>query len=207
MEPWLWRPQNEVPPFQTNRQKAEREQTPFDERDAIDAAHHQDRDKLEAEQRVQMQQAYRRSTFANSWNWADAYLRSIHGADNPIYILHRQALISRRALLILDGIDEGGAARDEIEKHVVEVLAKQGHVIVATSRLQGLQTDLFLEHFSGLTLQPLTDAQQQHLIERRLSGERGRAEELLGYVRELVTQLAALQTAPVQRHAAARPLL
>ena len=167
-------------------QRAEREQTPFDQREALDFVHREDRERLEGEQRAHLQQAYHRSTFANSWNWADAYLRSVHGSQDPTYILHRQALVSRRALLILDGIDEGGAARNEIERHIVDVLAKQGHVMLVTSRPQGLQSNQFLEHFSGLSLQPLTDAQQQHLIERRLSGEKGRSEELLAYVRERV---------------------
>ena len=42
---------------------------------------------------------------------------------------------------------------------------------------------------------------------RRLAPKLLSQRAVLGYVRELVTQLAALQTAPVQRHAAARPLL
>ena len=29
--------------------------------------------------------------------------------------------MARRALLLLDGLDEGGAARDRVERHVIEV--------------------------------------------------------------------------------------
>ena len=51
----------------------------------------------------------------------DAYLKRVYGSSSSIYAMLRQALISRRALLLLDGLDEGGVARHEIERHVVEV--------------------------------------------------------------------------------------
>ena len=47
-------------------------------------------------------------------------------------------MMARRALLLLDGLDEAGQIRDEMERHVVEVLAPQGHVILATSRPAGI---------------------------------------------------------------------
>ena len=37
----------------------------------------------------------------------------------------RQAMMARRALLLIDGLDEGGRKRAEIERHVAEVLAPQ----------------------------------------------------------------------------------
>lgn len=46
----------------------------------------------------------------------------------------RQAMMTRRVLLLLDGLDEGGRARDEIEAHVTNVLAPQGFVMLLTSR-------------------------------------------------------------------------
>ena len=64
-----------------------------------------------------------RPVFARAWNFVDAYLRCVHGEDSPHYRMLRQAMMCRRALLLLDGIDEGGKARAEIEKHVTEVLA------------------------------------------------------------------------------------
>ena len=76
---------------------------------------------------------------------------------------------------------EAGATREEIERHVVEVLVPQGHTMLVTSRPDGLKQD-FLEHFEWLTLRPLTEPQQQLLLEQRL-GDKARAEELLEYVR------------------------
>jgi hypothetical protein len=45
-----------------------------------------------------------------------------------------QAMAARRTLILLDGLDEGGRAREEIQRHVAEVLAPQGHVMLVTSR-------------------------------------------------------------------------
>ena len=45
------------------------------------------------------------------WNWADAYLRVVLGAGTPRYRFLRQALMARRALLLLDGLDEGSDAQ------------------------------------------------------------------------------------------------
>ena len=79
------------------------------------------------------------TTFATSWNWIDAFLRIEHGADSPLYRALRQAMMARRALLLLDGIDEGGIARQRIEEHVTEVLQPQGHVMFCTSRPSGAE--------------------------------------------------------------------
>ena len=46
--------------------------------------------------------------------------------------------MARRALILIDGLDEGGQIRDEIDMHVAEVLAPQGHVLLATSRPAGV---------------------------------------------------------------------
>ena len=51
-----------------------------------------------------------------------------------LYRALRQAMMARRVLLILDGMDEGGKATAAIEKHVSEVLAPQGFVLLVTSR-------------------------------------------------------------------------
>ena len=59
--------------------------------------------------------AEHRSTFARAWNWVDAHLQCVYGADSDMYMMLRQALMGRRVLLLLDGIDEGGEARDAIE--------------------------------------------------------------------------------------------
>ena len=38
--------------------------------------------------------------------------------------------MARRGLLLLDGLDEGGTLREQVERHVQQVLAPQGHVVV-----------------------------------------------------------------------------
>ena len=62
--------------------------------------------------------------FAKTWNWVDAFLQLKHSAAT--YRMLRQAMASRRALFLLDGLDEGGERREQIERHVLEVLAPQG---------------------------------------------------------------------------------
>ena len=78
------------------------------------------------------------STFERAWNWVDAYLCLVHGLGSELYRFLRQAMVARRVLLLIDGIDEGGHARKRVEQHIVEVLAPQGFVIVVTSRPNGL---------------------------------------------------------------------
>tara|TARA_B110000046_G_scaffold168541_1_gene186997 strand:- start:59 stop:802 length:744 start_codon:yes stop_codon:yes gene_type:complete len=81
--------------------------------------------------------------FQSAWNWADAYLRIKYGVYSEQYLMLRQALMARRVLLLLDGIDEGGKARDRIETHIREVLAPQGFVMLVTSRPNGISKELF----------------------------------------------------------------
>ena len=121
-----------------------------------------------------------RAAFATAWNWVDAFLRLEHEASPQLYRMLRQAMMARRALLLLDGLDEGGALRIEIERHVQEVLAPQGHTVFATSR----PTDTPFGGFHRLHLSPLSDAQQEQAIERRLGSER--ASELLPFLQDKV---------------------
>ena len=119
-------------------------------------------------------------TFGAAWNWVDAYLR----LEEPpvVYRFLRQALLARRVLLLLDGIDEGGAKRNEIELHVTEVLAPQGHVMLCTSRPAGLTEERFAG-FHRLHLSPLTEVQQQEALEQRLGG--ARVAPLLEYLKTI----------------------
>ena len=100
-----------------------------------------------------------RSVFGRMWNWVNAYLLITHGAGSERYLFLRQALMARRALVILDGIDEGGRARREIERHVTEVLAPQGHVMLVTSRPAGFNWSIFERGFHAMVLRPLSDHQ------------------------------------------------
>ena len=128
-------------------------------------------------QRLQARLLESPAAFAAAWNWVDAFLRLEHPA--PLYRMLRQALASRRALILLDGLDEGGQVRERIERHVAEVLAPQGHVMLVTSRPAGLDRSRFAA-FRQLRLEPLTEAQQREALTQRLGGER--AEPLLLYM-------------------------
>ena len=104
-------------------------------------------------------------------------------ADSPLYRMLRQALISRRVLILIDGLDEGGQVRARIEKHVTEVLAPQGHVLLATSRPAGIDEVQFARTgVRQLKLAPLTDEQQLEALTGRLGVDA--ANELLAYVKE-----------------------
>jgi len=122
-----------------------------------------------------------RTIFERSWNWVDAFLQCVHGATSDQYRMLRQALMARRSLVLLDGIDEGGKARDAIERHVTEVLAPQGHVMLVTSRPAGLDEERFRHHFEHMQLEPLSEAQQEDVIARRLG--KGEHSDLLAYLR------------------------
>jgi hypothetical protein len=117
-----------------------------------------------------------------SWNWVDAFLQCKHGGGSDLYRMLRQALMARRALVLLDGIDEGGKARDAIERHVTEVLAPQGHIMLITSRPAGLNEERFRQYFRHVKLAPLSEAQQEEVIVKRLG--HGEHLDLLEYLRD-----------------------
>ena len=118
--------------------------------------------------------------FATAWNWIDAFLRFEH--NEPTFLMLRQAMVSRRALLLLDGLDEGGEKRAQIERHATEVLAPQGHVLLATSRPDGID-DKRYAGFRRLELKPLSVDQQRQALEQRLGAER--ASSLLPYLERM----------------------
>ena len=82
---------------------AEHYHLPFDQQEAVQRRQKEERERLDAAHARQLHAAYQRSTFANAWNWIDAYLREEHGKDSQVYFALRQALMSRRVLLLLDG--------------------------------------------------------------------------------------------------------
>jgi hypothetical protein len=107
--------------------------------------------------------------FASAWNYIDAYLRLEHEASRPaLYRMLRQAMMARRALLLLDGLDEAGAKRADIELHVVEVLAPQGHVLLCTSRPAGIDEARFFSNL-GYYLGDFRTANPQAFTGYRLS--------------------------------------
>ena len=62
----------------------------------------------------------------------DAYFCATLGQGSPRYRFLRQAMMCRRALLLLDGMDEGGKGKAQIERHLQQVLLPQGHPMLLT---------------------------------------------------------------------------
>jgi len=127
-----------------------------------------------------------KAVLATQWNWVDAYLQLEYGANSDTYLMLRQAMCSRCALILLDGIDEGGAARNEIESHITDVLAPQGHTMLITSRPAGVRENRFMTHFYRVELNPLTDAQQRQVVEQRLGAGTSNAKKLMEYLEKKV---------------------
>ena len=126
--------------------------------------------------------------FEAAWNWIDAYLQCVYSSnsngDVQTYAMLRQALMARRALLLLDGIDEGGNKSSAVERHILEVLRPQGHAILATARPQVADKD-WPQGVMKVYLRPLSASQQQTMMCECLgSGPHGTG--LLKYLRELV---------------------
>ena len=113
-------------------------------------------------------------------DWVDAYLERTCAL--PYHAMLRSLMAERRALLLVDGLDEAGAARAKIERHLAEKLAPQGHMMLCTSRPAGLG-DCF-GAFHRLELAPLSDAQQQDCLVQRLGAVR--ADALKAYLRNNV---------------------
>jgi Ran GTPase-activating protein (RanGAP) involved in mRNA processing and transport len=155
--------------------------------------------------KVQLLQARLRDApdaFASHWNWVDAYLCLTERPE--VHRLLRQAMMARRALLLLDGLDEAGAKRAEIEQHIVEVLAPQGHVMLCTSRPAGVDEARFAG-FRLLKLAPLTEAQQEQALLQRLGNE-GDVWQLMAFVERMPTSTDP--AAPTMQHrVTANPLM
>ena len=122
-------------------------------------------------QQLQRQLIDQPDDFGTAWNWVDAFVRIEYQDQPAVYRFLRQTLLSRRVLLLLDGLDEGGAKRSEIERHVTEVLAPQGLVMLCTSRPAGI-TETQFSGFRRLHLSPLTEAQQTQALEQRLGADK-----------------------------------
>ena len=90
------------------------------------------------------------------------------------YRMLRSALTTRRALILLDGIDEGGVASERLLTHIASVLAPQGHVLIATAHPSLLDADTRFSHFHQLTIQPLSEEKQQEAMIKRVGVRRAR---------------------------------
>jgi hypothetical protein len=102
-----------------------------------------------------------------------AYLRDSH--PQQVHVL-LQAMAMRRAVFLIDGIDESGANRKEVEHFVNTELLEPGHNTIITSRYSGVSTDAFPQ-CQQLELLPLTPTQQHKLARSRIT-DCARADEL-----------------------------
>ena len=130
-------------------------------------------------QRLQQHLKDAPALFAAAPNYVDAFLSLEH--PPAVHRFLRQAMRSHRVLVLLDGLDEAGGRRTEIEGHVASVLAPQGHLLLCTSRPAGVDEERFAA-FRRLRLKPLSEAQQQRAFDARLGLTAGGA--LLDYIRQ-----------------------
>eukprot|EP00929_Paragymnodinium_shiwhaense_P071489 TRINITY_DN36334_c0_g1_i1.p1 TRINITY_DN36334_c0_g1~~TRINITY_DN36334_c0_g1_i1.p1 ORF type:complete len:1936 (+),score=447.12 TRINITY_DN36334_c0_g1_i1:77-5884(+) len=101
---------------------------------------------------------------------------SAEAGEAADFALLRQALHSRRCLLLFDDVDLAGRMRPRIEAHLVD-LARAGHRVVytaATACVPGTASG-FDDVFEPLVLLPLDERRQRLLLEQRL-GAQGAAE-------------------------------
>ena len=155
---------------------------------------------VRAEQ-LQKRLAEQGAAFDAADDWVEADLKLT--CAPPHYAMLRAAMHERRVLLLLDGLDEAGVLRGRIEKHVAEVLAPKGFVVLCTSRPAGLDEAGFAG-FHRLTLAPLSDKQQEDFLATRLGD--ARASTLKSYLRDKVP-LDAGGEAGTKRRVTANPLM
>ena len=109
-----------------------------------------------------------RSHFMEAWNWIDALLRIEFGSSSVQYLMLRQAMMARRAVLLVDGLDTAGKTTQKIQKHLEEVIAPQGHVMIITcTSMEGAAQEPWLFCLRG-GMMPLSRLQQQEIISSRI---------------------------------------
>lgn len=146
--------------------------------------------RLERQHQQQLRALEARS-FLGAWNWVDAFMLKEYASGDSIdsaaslasqqhhpetYLMLRQSMMARRAVILIEHIEHTRVAREQIERHVLEVLAQQGHIVVVVTRHlygSGQVSSHYHKHrFHVLTLCPLSEQQQQRMIEQRLDAER-----------------------------------
>jgi hypothetical protein len=105
-----------------------------------------------------------------------AYLRSKFKQHAHLLL---QAMLQRRAVFLIDGIDESGSERDRVQQFVASELLEPGHNTIVTSRHGGFSDDAF-QQCRVLELLPLTSAQQEEMISRRMPGDPKAVARLMG---------------------------
>jgi hypothetical protein len=78
-----------------------------------------------------------------------------------------QATLQRRAVFLIDGIDEGGSKREQIQDFVTTELLEPGYNTIITSRHSGFSRKAFGQ-CQLLELMPLASLQQQEMVRMRV---------------------------------------
>eukprot|EP00935_MAST-01C_sp_MAST-1C-sp1_P002661 g2661.t1 len=104
-------------------------------------------------------------------NVIERYLESQHGRDSMRYRLLMQAVHERRCLFLVDGVDEAGDDKDEIERVIVDELLDEGHKMIVTSRHSGFKMQSFIKRCQIVELLPMSRAQQEEMVKARLGGK------------------------------------
>ena len=78
-----------------------------------------------------------------------------------------QMMLTRRAVFLVDGIDESGTYREAVEDFVTVELLVPGHKTIITSRHSGLSSDAF-KQCRLVELLPLSPEQQAKMVRTRV---------------------------------------
>ena len=104
-------------------------------------------------------------------NVIERYLASQHGPrGSKQHRLLMQAVLERRCLFLVDGVDEAGGAKEEIERAIADELLDQGHKTIVTSRHSGFKMESF-ERCQLVELLPMSHGQQEAMVRARLGSE------------------------------------
>ena len=108
-----------------------------------------------------------------SW-WNDLFdfglFEHKHKRGSQRYRLLMQAVYEHRAVFLVDGVDEAGGAKEEIERAIADELLDQGHKTIVTSRHSGFKMESF-ERCQLVELLPMSHGQQEAMVRARLGSE------------------------------------
>ena len=95
-------------------------------------------------------------------------------------------------LLLLDGLDEAGRAREVLTQHILYTLPRQGFVMLLTSRPNGVPVEEFERAgFLRVSLRTLTEEQQHEVIKQRLAKHFGYDSEATTAMTDTLTRYVA----------------
>jgi hypothetical protein len=101
-------------------------------------------------------------------DYLDGFLRSVYGPRSRRYLFLKQAMLERRLVLFLDGMDEVPTGlKSVVEAHIMTAVRMSARVVM-TSRPGGF-SPAWLEQCISMKILPLDQEQQQAVAQARLS--------------------------------------